>query len=260
MWRNLFKQITKFLLIAVLLLPTLLPLEANAQVYEGVRDMSWDKSAGKCVGGGYNETTKKHTADDLDFNPLGVNLDMNFELSNGVCATYMGTIGAGVAAIMISSYFACKPTNPAGLAKLPLETAWDAACTAAGATLPFPNPGWALRLATITTQCSARMSENAFYVGLESNPATAALGISGGALAAADVARCCPVVITTGVLVAAAVAALATIYAVSDVTYKMPEFADMIGNLGISRMTARGSKVVTADLAKKSFKINLRMG
>ncbi len=50
MWHKTFKQISRHFLIAILLLPILLPVDSNAQMYEGVRSMKWE--TGRCKGGG----------------------------------------------------------------------------------------------------------------------------------------------------------------------------------------------------------------
>lgn len=211
MWRKIFKQITGFALIVFLLIPTLLPKDANAQIYQGVRNMSWDSGERRCTGGGWNEITKKHTVDVLDFNPLGNNPDVNWELSNGVCAAYIASVGTTLLAIQGSSYLMCTGTNPIGAGLMATEFAEE---RAANSIFPTVNPGIAVTLGLRSKQCGTRSTE---YATLAS---AGGPGSPGAIAAAADVARCCPSAISYGLTVTAAVTALAIMYGIANGAYQ----------------------------------------
>ncbi len=205
------KQLTKYLMIAALLTPALLPLSANAQIYEGVREMDWDSSKKRCVGGGYNEASKKHTANDLNFNPFGSNADINWELTNGVCAAYIASIGTAMLAIQGTSYAMCTATNPIGAGLMSSEFAQE---RAANSNFPYVNPSILVTLGLRGKQCGSRSSEYATLASAGGPGSPAAVA------AAADVARCCPAFTSYGVVVASAVTALAIIYGVSNGAYR----------------------------------------
>ncbi len=194
MWRSGLKQITKFALIAFLLAPTLLPSEGYAQVYEGVRDMHWSSSLNRCIGGGYDENSKDHSSNVLDFNPFMNNPDVTWEITNGVCAAFIAT---AVTTIMTTKYISGYVCNNATAGAL------YSASVAAGVAL---SPKMIADQAQETAYCSTQ-------AGLCANPATAAVSCP---LAS----TCCAGVAATGIATAAAVTALAIIYGVANGAYQ----------------------------------------
>lgn len=105
MWHKTFKQISRHFLIAILLLPILLPVDSNAQMYEGVRSMKWE--TGRCKGGGYNSTTGQHTADVLNFNPFANNQDLHWDPSNPVCGTLIAVAATSLIGIKTMCGYQC---------------------------------------------------------------------------------------------------------------------------------------------------------
>ncbi len=208
MWRNCLKQITKFSLIVVLLTPTLLPTDAYA-IYEGVRDMDWSDGAQRCNGGGWNGGTKKHTADVLNFDPFSSNMDIEWELTNGVCAAYMGAVGAMFTAASLYARFQCKATNPIGTGFITTQELQD---ISAGLDTPFPSPTMLRKFINYNSWCAQRSTELGIL--------TATQDPGGIALATTDVSRCCTAAIAYGVAMAAAVTALAIMYGVANGAYQ----------------------------------------
>ncbi|NBV06007.1 MAG: hypothetical protein EBS06_02075 [Proteobacteria bacterium] len=211
MWRKILQQIARFALIVVLLTPTILPVEASASGnYEGVRQMHWDSSEGRCVGGGYNEVTGKHTVDDLDFNPFGNNADYNFDLSNGVCAAYAATVGAIYLGFKTTSFLYCTPKNPIGAGLIPEELAAERA----GSSYAWLTPMTVINYAFRGSQCGKRTSEYALL------SAAGGPGSPGAVLAASDMSSCCISFAAYGAAITSAVTALAIIYGVANGAYR----------------------------------------
>lgn len=206
-----FGQIAKYLLIVFLLAPTFLPSESQAQIYEGARDMRWDSGRDRCVDGGWDDINKRHDEPNLNFNPFSSNMDINWELSNGVCATYIATIGTALLAIQGTSYAMCTATNPIGAGLISTEFAQE---RAANSNFPYVSPGILVTLGLRGKQCSSRSAE---YATLAS---AGGPGSPGAVAAAADVSRCCPSFAAYGVTVASAVTALAIIYGVANGAYQ----------------------------------------
>jgi type IV secretory pathway VirB6-like protein len=194
MWRNHLKQITKFALIAVLLIPILLPAESHAQVYEGVRDMHWSSSLNRCIGGGYSESRKQHSADVLDFNPFANNPDLAWDISNGVCAAYVASSSALILTTMYVMSWACND--------IAASTIYSAS-VAAGVPL---SPQMVKDQAKSSAYCATQAI--ACY-----NPVTAAV-------ACPIAGACCVGAALNAAAVSAAVTALAIIYGVANGAYQ----------------------------------------
>ncbi len=99
------KYISKCALIGLTLLLTTISSESYA-VYEGVRDMRWNGN--RCVGGGWNDSTKKSTSENLNFNPFSTNQDIEWELTNGVCIAYVARVAATLQGLKTVAGFACQ--------------------------------------------------------------------------------------------------------------------------------------------------------
>ncbi|MDX2082548.1 MAG: type IV secretion system protein [Rickettsiales bacterium] len=231
MWRKLFQallkirfhetvlqQIAKFALIIFLLIPTILPSEAYA-IYDAERDMHWS-SDNRCRGGGWNEIRSTHSADDLNFNPFGSNQDIDWELTNGVCATYISTVGAALfAQEKIVQYFYCVPSP----ANLPASARGAQATNelAMGPPLPpYPNPGVLPKIAAFASVCGTAWGDSAVANSSCITGSPTPWFCSSAAIAASDASRCCSAVAAYSVTLSAAVSALAIIYGVANGAYK----------------------------------------
>lgn len=211
MWRKSLKQITRYLMIVALLAPMILPTEARAQIYDGKREMRWDPDSKRCVGGGWNEISKTRTVNVLDFNPYVSNGDIDWDLSNGVCASYISSIGASLLAISTSSFLACTAQNPIGAGLFSVEFAEE---QASNSKFPYVTPGTLVSLGLRGKQCTARSVEYATLLSA-GGPASA-----GTIAAATDVANCCPSFTAYSLTVTAAVIALGIMYGVANGAYQ----------------------------------------
>ena len=213
MRHNFLKKITSYLMLFLLIQPVLMPLEAMAQTYDGVREMDWSSKTNRCEGGGWKEATARssgsHTADVLDFNPFGSNMDINWELSNGVCATYIAGVMATLLAFQATSFFYCTPKNPTGALLISSELTKERASAYAWLT-PMTLVNSTFR----GYQCGKRTSEyySLLAAGGPGSPSTI--------LAAADMSSCCISFASYAAAITAAVGALAIIYGVGQGAYK----------------------------------------
>ncbi len=215
MKRRFPKIIASYLMLFALAVPVLVPLSAQAQTYEGVREMHWDSDTKRCEGGGWQEPyvghPGSHRKDVLQFDPFGSNEDINWEFSNGACASFMSGVGALMLAAGKFSESMCVATNPLGAGRISAEFV---ANRAANADLPVLTPGILVSTVLRGTQCASRSVEYATL-------ATAGGPASPGAiLAAADVARCCPALGSYVAAVSASVVTLGIMYGVAQGAYK----------------------------------------
>jgi len=104
MWPRFTKQITNFLLVLFFAVACFITTynDAHAIGFSGARDVSWDSSDKKCK-----------PSKELDFNPFMGNPDIDWEIDNPICITFVATAyallqtGSCVAGALCANYPAC---------------------------------------------------------------------------------------------------------------------------------------------------------
>ncbi len=197
------KTLLRSLLICFVVLSLVVPSESFA-IYNGVRTpVSFDQTKNMC------------TVGPLSFDPLSANNDIDFEISNPVCATYIAASGAALVAAEIAAFVACKffaIQNPMNL------VAEQGTAASEVPTPPFPTPALPARIAAKVSKCGVRIAT----LSVESGICSGSLGTAcaGVALASADLGICCGAITAYAVAVGAAVAALAIIWDTARITFE----------------------------------------
>lgn len=145
-----FRNITKKLLHCFfVLLFVFLNIKNSNAIYEGVRSNNYDEARKMCDTG------------DIKFDPFSENKDLQWDLSNEVCASFVASAGATILASQLLAYFvACVPKNNQGvLFKLPHEEA--------AKKIALPSPMIDLKTIAVTAligeMCASRLQEYATY-------------------------------------------------------------------------------------------------
>ncbi len=99
MFYNFFKKFSRFSLVALLLVAFIFPAQNSFAINEGVRNVTWDSSAGRC------------NATDLKFDPVTPNEDIAWEITNPVCLAYFAAAGITLSAAEYASSAACGYTE-----------------------------------------------------------------------------------------------------------------------------------------------------
>lgn len=143
-----FNKTTSFLFYSCLILCLIFPVKANA-VYDNVRGSSKFDN-GKCQVKGFEK-----------FDPFKQDDDMEWVISNPICASFLAGVGATMFAANKASQWACKATNAAGLAANARETLINAAIPS------FPpgalNPMTYAHMIARQAQVSSRLAEASAY-------------------------------------------------------------------------------------------------
>ena len=198
-----FNNITKKLFCYFfVLLVVICNIQNSYAIYEGVRGADYDTGSKMCDTG------------EIKFDPFMENKDIEWNLSNSGCATYIATLGATMmAADLAAKYIGCFPTNAIGLAKHEMEVVQEEAVP----SNPFLTPDIPIKSSIKGYRCGARISEYATFQAA-CNPANPA-GCTQASLAATDVAKCCSAVAIYTSAVGVYLGALGAIHGVASKTY-----------------------------------------
>jgi type IV secretory pathway VirB6-like protein len=207
----------KFFLIISIICPIFTFSDSYA-IYEGVRDMKWDNGKKRCVDGGYNSITAKHNQEVLNFDPFSSNKDIEWELSNGVCASYIASVGTLIFTQQnLTSLFLCQPSPTNVVAQTAGASATNKALI--GPPLPpFPSPGTLLSAAGMASACAL----SAGYAASTSSACSSGTAFYCPAVPIAnyDAVNCCAGAAAFYAIVASAITALAIIYGVANGAYQ----------------------------------------
>lgn len=212
------RQVAHFIAL-VLVASFFFHVQESYAVYDGDRSTSYSESSHMCNTG------------EFKFNPFsndGGNKDINWQLDNPVCLSFIAIQGALIMASGFVVAAICRPTNSYGQAAGAAEAAEEAAVP----DTPLISPVTGYKIARRSLYCAAR--------GIELTTATSAmascmatvsatLGASAAmciplsvqvGLATADQSRCCSAYSTYAAAVALGVSALAIIYASAKGAYE----------------------------------------
>lgn len=206
------RQLTYFLSI-LFLASFFLNIKDSYAIFEGVRDgIYYDQNNGRCKAG------------DIEFDPFGSNEDVNWEISNPVCATFIAIQGAAMMAAGYTTDALCVAANSIGVSLAAAEKARNPIPDS-----PFLNPTVVHKLAHRASLFTSRLAEYYTWQGTQAaacagpqaalNPAGCAVASAQLGLAASDSIRCGAAYSSYLVAVAAGVAALGIIYASAKGAY-----------------------------------------
>ncbi|MBM5782254.1 MAG: hypothetical protein FJ368_02405 [Pelagibacterales bacterium] len=205
------KSIITFLF---LLTSFLLPIDAMAIGYEGVRSVNWNQENSTC------------DAADLKFDPLTTNKDLEWELTNPTCVAFILGVGTTVKATGYLTKTMCNPMNDAGLSTVAtIEWPSEQALEPEEPTITIKT---AQGIATRTYRCGKRISEySAYQTSCAATAATNAYSCGQSGIALSDSIRCCGAVAAYTTAVGAGISALSVIYGVAQGSYN---YAKICGN------------------------------
>ena len=207
-------KIIKFISYILLFLLFSLPAQVFAIGYEGVRNVSWDEGNAICDAG------------KLSFDPLTTNRDLQWELTNPTCISFMLGAGATIKGTGFATKTLCNPKNDAGLSTV-ATIEWPAEDSLEPEE-PIITIKTAQGIATRTYRCGKRISEYSSYqTSCAASAGTNTYTCGQSALALSDSINCCAAVALYTSAVGAGISALSVIYGVAQGAYK---FAKICGN------------------------------
>ncbi len=154
----------------------------------------------------------------IDYDPLGANKDITWELSNPQCAGFVTWLGGAIVSAGIASKLACDATNPLGLGKISYEQLAELE-----PDIPIITPSTAKKMLSRFARCSARGSEATILGNLAAAAATTPMGplySSQAAMATQDTMRCCASYAGYAAAVGVGLSALAVTYRFAKVAYE----------------------------------------
>lgn len=193
----------------VLAVSFLFNIDESYAVFDGVRD-GVSYANGKCTNG------------NIDFDPFGGNRDVNWEITNPVCLSFMASAGAAIVATGWYAKAKCVATNTLGVVKAPGELGMDPI-----PDMPILNANTAYKMVYRNVfLCGARITESATLAALVASNCTppaitpaCPFFIAQAGAAASDVTTCCTATAVFLATVGVAVASIAVIYAAAKGAY-----------------------------------------
>ncbi len=209
-------KLLSLLFCLVFVLSVLLPKDSYA-IYEGVREeSSYDSSRNMCESRWAN------------FNPFLSDKDIQWDLTNAACISFISGVGASMLLAQIFAYIQCRPTNNQGvLLQGPGEE------TAKQLTIKSPTltPMTVIATALALKMCTSRMSESTTYAAASAactgafiTTPTCAEPVTGilpnVPRAALDVTRCCASYSSYMVAVGAAIATMSGMWDKAKIVFE----------------------------------------
>ncbi len=193
------KQLTNFLIVFLLAPFLIYPSNAYA-VYDGPRTTDWNVEKKHCDTGVFS------------FDPGVKNIDVNWEFSNPVCASFISLQGAAIVGAGYATDSLCVPTNSYGRSAAVREAVMDSI-----PHTPIINPLTLYKLLSVFKKCGSRTGElaiaNAAMASCIGSAAACVEASRQVGLAGADVTRCCTAYSTYLAAYGAGMSALGIIYA-----------------------------------------------
>ncbi len=209
---NLFKKLSSKLsnlfLSCIFLLSVILPFHNSYAIYEGVRSIGYDSDRYMCDGG------------EFKFDPFSYNKDINWDLTNPTCASYISSVGAVLfAQEKLNQYVLCYPSAGNLVASSRAAQATDQVIM--GPFLPpYPNPGTLLKIAAFASVCATKIADNSVAAASCAPLSPTPWFCSSLALTSSDLTRCCAGSAAYATEVSAAIAALSIIWDKARITFE----------------------------------------
>jgi len=201
----------------------------NQGLYDGSRDCEWKKkdcgtSTEIMESTITNCKTGRCDVGEMEFDPLGENIDVAWDLLNPVCASMIAFEGAAMTAASIAARVACTPTNSVGQAAIPVEKAQEVA-------IPPGTSGVVVALTAVeqvmfATRCATRSSEASYWNGLCAAPTPEPGTCTQATAANKDAAGCC---LATGAYPLAVGVYLGSLAVIHDIASQTFENATICG-------------------------------
>jgi len=182
----------------------LAPYESTYAAYDGVRKNSF--SGTTC------DTTDGNKY--LAYDPFGVNVDYEIELTNSTCIGFIAASGMAYFLASKAATAICQssiyPPNIAAATPNSVVQATD---------VPYPNPTLPLRIASQTSVCAAMYANTSAVSAACAVPATAPVACPNVPISTTDTTRCCATIALYLAAIAAMYAALSIIHGMANQAY-----------------------------------------